>query len=213
MASPFSQHWSVFASPERAKVSHYQLALAERLDEAQLKREQATQRRPRRVPPPNTISAEEQLELQDEPAISKQDASAHTKAQSKLITLGKITGCSVWIASNDQGRTYEGKSLAADCLKKLPGMGLSDEAMRRISRIDVIWISQNAPVCAFEVETSTSIYSGLLRMSDLLAVVPALNIQIYIVAPRERQKKVFAELVRPIFWQDRSQRVLPLHTH
>jgi hypothetical protein len=36
-------------------------------------------------------------------------------------------------------------------------------------------------------------------MSDLLAVVPALNIQIYIVAPRERQKKVFAELVRPTF--------------
>jgi hypothetical protein len=36
-------------------------------------------------------------------------------------------------------------------------------------------------------------------MSDLLAVVPALNIQIYSVAPRERQKKVFAELVPPTF--------------
>jgi hypothetical protein len=131
--------------------------------------------------------------------ISKRDASAHTKAQSELITLGKITGCSVWIASSDQGQTYAGKSLAADCLKKLPGMGLSDEAMRRVSLIDVIWVSQNAPVCAFEVETSTSIYSGLLRMSDLSAVVPALNIQIYIVAPRERQKKLLAELSRPTF--------------
>jgi hypothetical protein len=72
-----------------------------------------------------------------------------------LITLGKITGCSVWIAADDQGRTYAGKSLAADCLKKLPGMGLSNEAMRRISRIDVIWISQNAPVCAFELTFRT----------------------------------------------------------
>jgi hypothetical protein len=143
------------------------------------------------------ITTMEQLELQDEPVISKRDASAHIKAQSELITLGKITGYSVWIASNDQGRTYAGKSLAVDCLKKLPGMGLSAEAMRRISLIDVIWVSQNAPVCAFEVETSTSIYSGRLRMSDLLAVVPALNIQIYIVAPRDRQKKVLAELARP----------------
>jgi hypothetical protein len=177
----------------------YQRALAERLDEARLKREQGAQRRPRHPRTPITPSVLEQLELQDDPVISKRDISAHTKAQSELISLGKITGCSVWIASNDQGRIYAGKSLAVDCLKKLPGMGLSDEAMRRIALIDVIWVNQNAPVCAFEVETSTSIYSGLLRMSDLLAVVPALNMQIYIVAPRERQKKVFAELARPTF--------------
>ena len=36
-------------------------------------------------------------------------------------------------------------------------------------------------------------------MSDLLSVVPALNIQIYIVAPRDRQNRVLAELARPIF--------------
>jgi hypothetical protein len=179
--------------------SEYPQALTEQLEAARLKREQAAQRRPRRARPPNRPSAEEQLELQDEPVISKRDASAHTKAQSELITLGKITGCSVWIAADDQGRTSAGKSLAADCLKKLPGMGLSHEALRRISRIDAIWATQNAPVCAFEVETSTSIYSGLLRMSDLLAVVPAWNIQIYIVAPRDRQKKVMAALDRPTF--------------
>ena len=78
-------------------------------------------------------------------------------------------------------------------------MGLSDEATRRISLIDVIWVNRNAPVCAFEIEASTSIYSGLLRMSDLLAVVPALNIHINIVAPRKRQNKVLAELGRPTF--------------
>jgi hypothetical protein len=180
-------------------LSEYHHALAEQLEAARLKREQAAQRPPRRARPADMPSAEEQLELQDEPVVSKRDATAHTKALSELITLGKIAGCSVWIAADNQGRTIAGRSLAADCLKKLPGMGLSPEAMDRISRIDVIWVSQNAPVYAFEVETTTSIYSGLLRMSDLLAVVPALNIQIYIVAPRERQKKVFAELVRPTF--------------
>jgi hypothetical protein len=101
-------------------LSEYHQALAERLDEARLKRAQVAQRRPRRARPPNTPSAEEPLELQDEPTISKRDASAHTKALNELISLGKITGCSVWIAADNHGRTYAGKSLAADCLKKLP---------------------------------------------------------------------------------------------
>jgi len=89
--------------------------------------------------------------------------------------------------------------LGEGCLKSLPNLGLSEEATRRISLIDIIWIRQNAPVCAFEVETTTSIYSGLLRMADLLSVVPALNIKLFIIAPNERQEKVMSELTRPTF--------------
>lgn len=130
---------------------------------------------------------------------SKQEESEHIKAQNGLIQLGKITGCSVWIASNDRNRQYKGKNLGDGCLKSLPSLGLSDEATKRISYIDVIWIRQNAPVFAFEVETTTSVYSGLLRMSDLLAEVPALNIKLFIVAPRDREQKVREELARPTF--------------
>jgi hypothetical protein len=36
-------------------------------------------------------------------------------------------------------------------------------------------------------------------MSDLLSVVPALNIQVFIVAPKSRQEKVLSELGRPTF--------------
>jgi hypothetical protein len=195
-----SPHADIVAKAISSKpnaIQDYQQNLVDRLEEARVKRERFAQDKTRKGRPPRKLPTPEQLE--DEKPESKRDTSAHTKAQSELIALGRITGCSVWIASNDQGRKYGGKNLADDCLKKLPGMGLSDEATRRISLIDVIWIKQNAPVCAFEIETSTSIYSGLLRMSDLLAVVPALNIQIYIVSPRERQTKVLAELARPTF--------------
>jgi hypothetical protein len=113
--------------------------------------------------------------------------------------LGNTTGCSIWIASNDRNRQYKGKILGDGCLKSLPNLGLNDDATSRISLIDVIWIRQNAPVCAFEIETTTSIYSGLLRMSDLISVIPALNIKLYIVAPKERQDKVMSELTRPTF--------------
>jgi len=138
------------------------------------------------------------IELPLEKPSSEED-SVHSKAQNALIELGRITGCSVWVASNDRNRTFNGKTLGDQCLKQLPNLGLSDEAARKISLIDIIWIKQNAPVCAFEVETTTSIYSGLLRMSDLITVVPALKVNLYIVAPRERQDRVGNELARPTF--------------
>jgi hypothetical protein len=134
-----------------------------------------------------------------EQVVEKRDESNHSKAQANIIEMGKITGCSVWIASNDRNRMYKGKALGKDCIAQLPNLGLNDEAMKRISLIDVIWIRQNAPVCAFEVETTTSVYSGLLRMSDLISVVPALNIKLFIVAPKEREEKVMSELRRPTF--------------
>jgi hypothetical protein len=130
---------------------------------------------------------------------TEEEESIHSQAQSALTELGRITGCSVWIAPNDRNRSFRGKTLGEECLRQLPNLGLSEEATRRISLIDIIWIKQNAPVCAFEVETTTSIYSGLLRMSDLLSVVPALNVKLFIVAPRERQGRVKAELTQPTF--------------
>jgi hypothetical protein len=130
---------------------------------------------------------------------TKAEESAHSRTQAALIKLGKITGCSIWIASNDRKRIFNGKPLGEGCLKSLPNLGLNEEATRHISLIDTIWVRQNAPACAFEIETTTSVYSGLLRMSDLLSVVPALNVKLYLVAPHERQEKVMAELSRPTF--------------
>lgn len=126
--------------------------------------------------------------------------SLHSKYQSLLVMLGKVTGCSVWIASNDQKKTFEGKPISEECIASFPNLGgLNDEAIKRIKLIDVIWIRGNAPVAAFEVEITTAVYSGLLRMSDLLAEVPSLKIDLYIVAPKNKQSKVFSELSRPTF--------------
>jgi hypothetical protein len=43
------------------------------------------------------------------------------------------------------------------------------------------------------------VYSGLLRMSDLLALQPNLEINLYLVAPDERREKVKQEILRPTF--------------
>lgn len=169
------------------------------LDEANQIRNKKTKNKTVKI---NDIINSETIEAPEPEKIAppiQEDESSHSKAQKALIRLGKITGASVWIASNDRNRIHLGKILGDGCLSSLPNLGLSKEAVSRISLIDVIWIKQNSPVCAFEVETTTSIYSGLLRMSDLLSVVPALNIKLFIISPKERQGKVLAELGRPTF--------------
>ena len=60
-------------------------------------------------------------------------------------------------------------------------------------------IAHREHVRAFEVEHTTAIYSGLLRMADLLALQPNMNIKLHIVAPEERKEKVFTEIRRPVF--------------
>ncbi len=70
-----------------------------------------------------------------------------------------------------------------------------------ISLIDVIWIEPKTRevVCAFEVEKSTSIYSGILRMEDLARSMPERKGHFYIVAPHLRGKQVLAQFRRPSF--------------
>ena len=53
-----------------------------------------------------------------------------------------------------------------------------------------------AIVAAFEVEHTTSIYSGLLRMSDLLTMQPNIDIKLYLAAPDERFTKFKNEVPR-----------------
>lgn len=52
---------------------------------------------------------------------------------------------------------------------------------------------------AFEVEHTTSVYSGILRMADLLALQPNMDIRLHIVAPGAKREKVFQEIRRPVF--------------
>ena len=71
--------------------------------------------------------------------------------------------------------------------------------IRTIENIDVIWLERRAIAHAFEIEHTTAVYSGLLRMADLLAMQPRINISLHIVAPSSRRDRVRREIVRPVF--------------
>src|SRR5258706_2256787 len=106
----------------------------------------------------------------------------------------------VWIANNDRSKQFDGNrfEIQPKLLKKLPPR--FDEATQRtVELIDVLWLKGQAIVAAFEIENTSSIYSGLLRLSDLTAMQPDIDTPLYIVAPDERQRKVILEINRPTF--------------
>jgi hypothetical protein len=124
----------------------------------------------------------------------------HTHVQWLLAKVGKQLGCRVWIAANDWRREWGGEPLGSLSVRALPPLGLGPDSQRVVSLIDVVWLTGvNQVAAAFEVEHTTSVYSGLLRMADLAALSPNLNFPLYVVAPASRLAKVRRELVRPTF--------------
>lgn len=123
----------------------------------------------------------------------------HTKIQYMLANLGTIVSCDSYVARNDKNAQYGGKKMKDVSIPELPYMGISDEASRIISLIDVLWLDQSAPLCAFEIEISTSVHSGLLRMADLLSACPLIKIDLYIVAEAKRKDMVLREISRKAF--------------
>lgn len=90
-----------------------------------------------------------------------------------------------------------------------------------IRLIDVLWIDLDGErvTAAFEVEHTTSIYSGIVRMLDL-ALSSDLHAAdgLFLVAPDAREEEVRAQLQRPAFSRvrDLQVRFLPygeLETH
>ena len=124
----------------------------------------------------------------------------HTQMQWILAKLGQKLCGSVWIASNDRSRIWEKEELGSLSMDSLPQLGIRDDAQKTVALIDVVWLSgDNQITAAFEIECTTSIYSGLLRMADLVALVPNLNFPLYVVVPLSRIEKVKKELSRPSF--------------
>lgn len=140
----------------------------------------------------------------EDPSTDKADLTKeprdHEEIQRLLLKLGSDMGFDVWVARNDRGRQLKGRT-SGELPKLKTELPLQfDEATNRtIELIDVLWLKGNAIVAAFEIESTTSIYSGLLRMADLIAMQPNLNIPLYLVAPDDRRQKVFDEVNRPTF--------------
>lgn len=138
----------------------------------------------------------------------------HTEIQVWLRDLGHALGFDVWIAANDRAREVGNGKLGDGCLKVLPDTISSAPGAEAIRLIDVLWLDRGQPrvAAAFEVEHSTSIYSGIIRLLDLALGAPGHATRgLFLVAPDDREDEVRAQLRRPAFQRvcDLQVRYLP----
>jgi type II restriction enzyme len=147
-------------------------------------------------------------------ADARESDRTHSEVQGWLRDLGRALGFSVWVAANDRARAYGSGTLADGCLEALPPTLAGAPGADAVRLIDVLWLERDASggvtgrvVAAFEVEHTTSIYSGIVRMLDLALGAPdAAVTHLFLVAPDDREGDVRAQLARPAF-----SRVSDLH--
>jgi predicted RNA-binding protein len=121
------------------------------------------------------------------------------KIQSLIAQIGAQMGMKIWLPKSDRMAVLkEWADKDNSLLEKLP-LNYDETTLKTIEQIDVLWLKGRSIIRAFEVEHTTSIYSGILRMADLLALQPNMDIKLHIVAPYERKEKVFQEVKRPVF--------------
>jgi len=136
--------------------------------------------------------------VRDEELVAppERELSDHLRMQWLLLKMGRQAGETVWAPRNDQQRItaeYKFQDFAETF-----AAGLNTQ-VKYVENIDVVWKEEFRIDAAFEIENSTSIYSGLLRFADLTMVAPNTVYPMFIVAPGERRNRVREQLARPSF--------------
>lgn len=136
----------------------------------------------------------------------------------------------MWVAANDRNHPYASGRLCDGCVEELPASLAASSGVEAVRLIDVLWLEpsrenradvgtaspssrrESRVAAAFEVEHTTSIYSGIVRMLDLALGVPEHSgVKLFLVAPDSRENEVRTQLARPAFTRvaDLKVRFLP----
>lgn len=145
------------------------------------------------------VSVPTKEEQEFSPKSEKEDVRESIRVQAMLSRIGERMKLKIWLPKSDRQRVLAVWKPETDSLLTTLPLNYDTITLRTIENIDVLWIKGRSIVRAFEVEHTTSIYSGILRMADLMALQPNLDISAHIVAPAERHEKVLQEISRPVF--------------
>lgn len=129
----------------------------------------------------------------------REEENQHSEMQYHLLRIGRALGYDVISAANDRSRAYQGNLFSFLSLPDFPDVQADGDVLGTIQLVDILWFEKGGSriVCAFEVEKSTSIYSGILRLSDLTLSMPGHEHALYLVVPDRREREVLLQLARP----------------
>ncbi|MFM0263111.1 hypothetical protein [Paraburkholderia sediminicola] len=135
----------------------------------------------------------------DEESFDNESVRESMQMQGLVARIGAAMGFTIWLPKADRSRVLKvWRPSPGVLLDELP-LSYDSTTTKTIEQIDVLWLRKRSIARAFEVEHTTSVYSGLLRMADLVALQPNIHIKLHIVAPAEKREKVLQEIRRPVF--------------
>jgi hypothetical protein len=122
----------------------------------------------------------------------------HTQVQTLLAGIGHFKNYGVYVPEHDAG-SLDWTLTERFALRGSIPSGF-DQVKGILSEIDVIWIARGGEAIEglFEVEHSTTVYSGLLRLNDVLLTDPKVS-RFSIVSNEARRALFSRQLYRPTF--------------
>ncbi|MCD6318419.1 hypothetical protein J7M02_05080, partial [Candidatus Aerophobetes bacterium] len=139
--------------------------------------------------------------------ISSAEELDHSRVIRVVSQFGKDFGYDVWIGEPEIRKNPELKKYRN--MEKLVIPGLDKLILERLKNIDIIWLQRKAvPVSLIEVEHTTNLREGLLRMANVFDAIPHLRIETFVILPDKRQKKLSEVLQEPSIKTLLSKRVV-----
>lgn len=123
---------------------------------------------------------------------------SHSQVQTLLGAIGTAKEYEVWIPAHDRGTLDWSLTSRYQLADTLP-VGF-EAAQSILQEIDVIWTRRGSPGLAavYEVEHSTPIYSGLLRLNDVRLINPRID-RLTIVSNEPRRAAFVRQINGPTF--------------
>jgi hypothetical protein len=135
----------------------------------------------------------------DSTASSQAKNLTHSQVQTLLGAIGFLKGHEIWYPAADRAGLDRNIAEKFPLHNSLPVRFKSIEPI--LSEVDVVWMRRDASdlVALYEVEHSTTIYSGLLRFNDVHLVSPQLHPRFSIVSNDARRALYVRQVNRPTF--------------
>lgn len=127
----------------------------------------------------------------------REHVGVHAEIIALLARIGTARGHDIWIGRNEQAQTAGGLAQSvklSSLVTARPEKLESVTNLRTVLDMDLLWLDRGRVAMAFEVESTTTMTSGLLRGSNLSADIPKI-----MVLPEDRQRDLERKKQSPLF--------------
>lgn len=131
----------------------------------------------------------------------------HSDIQGILLELGNMLGYNTYVA--DPSKAYKNKTLGdLATLKGIPQFTYQ-RLLDTVKNIDVIWFEEEFPKFCFEIEHTTGVTLGLLRLYQIRKITDA---KFFVIAPEDIISKFQTEITKDPFHQIRERYIFRSYT-